>query len=105
MVLRNTTTRSGEALEPCRQPVNAGDAKKALSRFIAACRTTAAATTIVLAVSSAGCGNMRPYELHPYPQPVAEPDPQPAEEPEELNAELLPLGGSIAPAQITTDAE
>jgi len=58
MVLRNRRdkcakhSRSGGELEPCRQPVDARDAKAALKAFIAACGKAAAVTTIAVAAGS-----------------------------------------------------
>ena len=105
MVLRNTTKRSREELQPCRQPVDAGATKKALSTFIAACRTTATATTIALTVSLAGGCMGTPLQRtvgEPLPNRI---DPLPAAEPEALQGRPIPLMGDMAPAHITTDDE
>ncbi|MCL2701134.1 MAG: hypothetical protein FWE88_05515 [Phycisphaerae bacterium] len=109
MGLRNTTkpsqNHSREALQPCRQPVDTGAAKKALSAFVTACRTTAAATTIALTVGlSSGCMGTPPQSTMGAP-PANQIDTPPTEKSKELRGEPASLRGYAAPAHIMMDDE
>jgi len=97
---------SSNGLAPCRQAVDARDAKRALKAFIAACGKAAATATVAVAISSTNVSCKARSEPVPLMGEVmlTRITTQPAEE---CDPEMThpPMTGILVPAQIITQPE
>ena len=118
MAPRNRSDKNASRLrlKSCRHVLDAGDVKKALTAFVGACGTAAAAATIAV---SLGCtrgepavaqvvpapGGIKPAQVttRPANMPGGMPAPVITTRPaEDVMAMPVVLGGVVAPAKITT---